>query len=342
MGTKIMSQFFDQIDFVPSDLLSATPESLQSIFSKPTLIHLTGKHPEPLFVSVLLHGNETTGFFAVQALLKQYQKQSLPRSLSIFFGNIKAASQGLRRLEDQPDFNRIWPGTTLEKSAESMMVAKVVEIMNAKNIFASIDVHNNTGINPHYACINKLENPFLQLATLFGRFVVHFTRPQGVQSAAFANICPAVTLECGRPGQQYGVEHALEFLNSSLHLTELSSHPVHHQDIDLYHTVVIVKIKPEVQFSFSHPDAGLVLDPDLEKLNFTDVAANTVIGKLNKLNHLPLIAIDEHGQDVTEHFFHVTDGQLCISRATMPSMLTLDERVIGQDCLCYLMERLAL
>jgi succinylglutamate desuccinylase len=337
-----MSPLFDQLDFVPDGLLSAIPESLQSIFKKPTLIHLTGKHAEPLFVSVLLHGNETTGFFAIQALLKQYQYQTLPRSLSIFFGNIKAASQGLRRLNGQPDFNRIWPGTPLEESAESMMVAEIVDIMQKKNIFASVDVHNNTGLNPHYACINKLENSFLQLATLFGRFVVHFTRPQGVQSAAFANICPAVTLECGRPGQQYGVEHALEFLTSSLHLTELSDHPVHHQDIDLYHTVAIVKIKPEIQFSFSQYDVDLLLDPDLEKLNFTDVAANTLIATIKNVTDLPLIAVDEHGHDVSNRFFKVTDGQLFISRATMPSMLTLDERVIQQDCLCYLMERVAL
>jgi len=337
-----MSQLFDQIDFIPDGLLSAAPTQLLSLFDKPTLIHLKGKHPDPLFVSVLLHGNETTGFFAVQALLKQYKEQTLPRSLSIFFGNIKAASKDLRRLDGQPDFNRIWPGTPLPESPESRMVAEIVDIMNKKNIFASIDVHNNTGINPHYACVNKLDKNYLQLATLFSRFVVYFTRPQGVQSAAFSHICPAITLECGRPGQQYGVEHALEFLTSSLHLTEFSDHPVHHQDIDLYHTVAIVKIKPKITFSFSQNDADLLLDPDLEKLNFTDVAANTVIANVKNSTAIPLTAIDEHGQDVSDRFFNISNGQLLISRATMPSMLTLDERVIQQDCLCYLMERLTL
>jgi hypothetical protein len=33
---------------------------------------------------------------------------------------------------------------------------------------------------------------------------------------------------------------------------------------------------------------------------------------------------------------------LSIKRSTMPSMLTLDEHVIKQDCFCYLMERLAI
>lgn len=341
MGDKVISQSFDQLDYIPKGLLDSTPESLHTLLAKPTLIHLTGKHQEPLFVSVLLHGNEPTGFFAVQQLLLHYQNKELPRSISIFFGNINAASLGLRRLENQPDYNRIWPGTPLEDCLESLMVSQVVEIMRSKNIFASIDIHNNTGLNPHYACINRLDAQFLHLATLFGRFVVYFTRPQGVQSAAFAPFCPSVTLECGRPGQQYGVEHALDFLNSCIHLAEFPTKPIHHQDIDLYHTVAQVNVKSDVEFSFQQ-QVQLLLDPDLEKLNFTDVDAGTVIGQVNDNNDLPVIAYDEHGNDVSEQYFAVKSKQLIICRSTMPSMLTLDEKVIQQDCLCYLMERLAI
>jgi succinylglutamate desuccinylase len=43
---------------------------------------------------------------------------------------------------------------------------------------------------------------------------------------------------------------------------------------------------------------------------------------------------------VVDQFFDLSHGNLQIIRPTMPSMLTLDERVIKQDCLCYLMERL--
>ena len=55
-------------------------------------------------------------------------------------------------------------------------------------MFASIDIHNNTGLNPHYGCVNRLDPPFLHLATLFSRIVVYFKRPLGVQSAAFASV----------------------------------------------------------------------------------------------------------------------------------------------------------
>ncbi|MFZ2168458.1 MAG: peptidase M14, partial [Methylococcaceae bacterium] len=209
-------------------------------------------------------------------------------------------------------------------------------------VFASVDIHNNTGLNPHYACINSLENQFLQLASLFGRLVVYFIRPKGVQSAAFAQICPAVTLECGRPDQQHGIEHALEFLNSCLRLTELPQHQILPRDIDLFHTVAQVKIDDKVNFSFNQVDADFLLSSDIERMNFTEISPGTVFGISKNNAYLPVIAKDEHGNIITDDFFSVENGVLQINRPTMPSMLTLDERVIKQDCLCYLMERIHL
>jgi hypothetical protein len=221
-----------------------------------------------------------------------------------------------------------------------MMAKDIVNIMKRKKVFASIDVHNNTGLNPHYACINKLDNKFLQLANLFGRLTVYFTRPKGVQSSAFAEICPAVTLECGRPDQPYGVEHAYNFIESCMHLHEIPDKPVHHQDIDLFHTVAQVKMLDGTDFSFTDTQAPLVLDDSLEKLNFTEISPGTRFGIMDGQQGLPLIAFNESGQEVTDRYFSIENNQLQVIRSTMPSMLTLDEQVIKQDCLCYLMERI--
>ncbi len=331
-----------ELDCLPDGILTVTPDSLHTLLPTPTLIHLQGLQPEPLFISVLLHGNEPTGFLALQMLLKKYSIQTLPRSVSVFFGNVQAAKHGLRHLDNQPDFNRIWPGTELSECEETRMMQEVYDIMAEKQPFASIDIHNNTGLNPHYACINRLDYPFLQLASLFGRLVVFFTRPKGVQSNSFAEICPAVTLECGRPGQQYGVEHAFEFLNSCINLTALPDHPLPDRDLAIYHTVAQVKIRDNIRFSFTDSDKDLFLDGELESMNFTEIVPGTLFGTVNLSNQMPVIAEDEHGNNVTDKFFTVRNKQLLIRRRTMPSMLTLDERVIKQDCLCYLMERLVL
>lgn len=332
---------FAQFDYLPPGLLETDHKNLHTILPSPTLIHLPGKQTAPLFISVLLHGNEPTGFIAVQLLLKKYCNKPLPRALSLFLGNVGAASQDLRRFEDQPDFNRIWPGTEISDCPETAMALAIVDIMKARQVFASIDIHNNTGINPHYACINKLDNANLHLAALFNRLVVYFIRPKGVQSAAFAELCPSVTLECGRPGQQNGVEHALEFLDSCLHLFDFPQQSILPQDIDLFHTVAQVKIDDSSNFSFSQTDTDLLLNQDLDHLNFTEVAQGTVFG-LVKNNVMPVIAKDENGHIVTSDFFSIQNGLLQLTKSTMPSMLTLDECVIRQDCLCYLMERMTL
>lgn len=329
-----------QLNAIPAGFLTAKTDTLYTVLPGPSLIHLRGHIAEPLFVSVLLHGNEPTGLMAVQALLKKYQDTPLPRSLSVFVGNIEAARHGMRRLENQPDYNRVWPGADHPECPETAMMQEVLDIMKRRNVFASIDVHNNTGLNPHYACVNKLDHRFLQLASLFGRLIVYFTRPKGVQSGAFAEICPAVTLECGRPGQQHGVEHALDYLNTCLHLKDIHDQPVAERNIDIYHTVAQVKTREDIVFSFEQGEYDLMLDKDLEKMNFTEISAGTMFGTVNHNSHIPVVAKDEHGNIVTEDFFEINNNELQLKRTTMPSMLTLDERVIKQDCLCYLMEKI--
>ena len=139
---------------------------------------------------------------------------------------------------------------------------------------------------------------------------------------------------------KHGLEHALEFLNSCLRLTELPQHKILARNIDLFHTVAQVKIKNKVSFSFNQVDTDLLLKEDLERMNFTEVSPGTVLGTCKNNATMPLIAKDEYGNDVTDDFFSFQNGELQINRLTMPSMLTLNERVIRQDCLCYLMERM--
>lgn len=326
-----------QCEQVPEGFLQAQAHELESLLGGPTLIHLRGRRGPPLFLSTLLHGNETTGFEALQQLLRR--DTPLARDLSIFVGNVTAASHGVRRLEGQADYNRVWPGTEQAPGAEARLMTEVVDVMRQRQVFASIDIHNNTGLNPHYACVNRIEAPFLQLATLFSRTVVYFTRPVGVQSAAFADLCPAVTVECGQSGQAHSTRHALEFIDACLHLSEVPSQPVAEHDLALFHTVATVKVPSAVSFSFSRADTDILFDRDLDHFNFRELRAGTRLGRLRPGSQVSLQALDNQGRDVAGDYFQVHNNELHLARDLMPSMLTLDERVIRQDCLCYLMER---
>ena len=330
----------NEIEYLPDGLLDIAVESLAELLGGPTLMHLPGRRPEPLFVTVLAHGNESTGFYAVQSLLQKYRHRELPRALSIFIGNVTAASQGQRFLDGQTDYNRVWPGTDLRNTPEMQMMQQVVDSMRARKAFASIDVHNNTGINPHYGCINRVDNQFLHLAAQFSRTVVYFIRPLGVQSMAMSYVCPAVTIECGKPDHEYGMAHARDYIDACLHMSELPQHPVASHDVDLFHTVAVVKIPADVSFGFDGSALDLQLNGNLDHLNFRELPAGTELGRVRPGAAVELDVTDDNNQSVYDRYFTINDDALVTARPLMPSMLTLDETIIRQDCLGYLMERL--
>lgn len=325
---------------LPEGLLHLPADRLHERLPGPCLIHLEGRRHQPLFVSVLLHGNEDTGWQAAQAVLQKHARGGLPRSLSLFIGNLDAARQGQRRLDGQPDYNRVWPGTPDTDLPEFRMMKQVVDDMAGRGVFASVDVHNNTGLNPHYACVNELADPFLHLATLFSRTVVYFVRPLGVQSAAFARLCPSVTVECGKAGSAGSAEHAASFLEACLNLSEFPAHPVPAQDVDLFHTVATVKVPDALSFGFGGHGLDIDFIPDLDHLNFMELDRGAVFGQTRPGGQACLLAMNEDGRDVGAHLFDCSGGRIRLRKPLMPAMLTRDERVIRQDCLCYLMERL--
>jgi len=322
------------IDYLPDGLLSSPVERLHNILAGPTLIQLAGKRRSPLFISIMLHGNEDTGLLAVQALLRKHSE--LPRDLTIFIGNVEASRFRQRWLDHQQDYNRIWqPGNT----PEHKMAEQVTQIMRSSSTFAAIDIHNNTGINPHHAAVHYLDNRSLQLACLFGRKVVYTITPKGTLSASFANFCPSITVECGKPGQTYGVNHALEFLEGCLHLADLPDKPVHEHDLDLFHIVAVVKIPAGVNFGFGTEDTPICFNDNLDHLNFRELNAGTALAKVKPGNTIRLDALDEHGSQVWDKYFAIKDNEIRLTRKVMPAMLTIDREAIEQDCLCYLMEQ---
>ena len=333
------------LDQLPAALRNVDPRALGELLPGPTLVHLPGQRPEPLFVSILLHGNETSGLRAIQKVLAAYAGRELPRALSVLFGNVAAAQAGVRRLDTQPDYNRVWPGGVLPEGdpqarALQALFGEVLEAMRARRVFASIDLHNTTGHNPYYGCVTELDVPHLQLAALFSRTVVHFRRPEGTQTSAFSKLCPSVAAECGRAADPQGAQHAAEFVDAVLHLAEIPSQPVRSGDVHLFHTVATVRVKQAASFSFDGSPATLRFDPQLEWFNFRELEAGTVFARCAEDAAACLDVRDENDRDVRDRFLTRNGDQIELLRRVMPAMLTRDERAVRQDCLCYFMERL--
>ena len=330
-----------ELDHIPTGLLDRPATALHRELGGPTLIHLQGRNPQPLFVTVLQHGNEVTGWEAVRRLLKShYEFDQLPRSLSILIGNVHAAKHRLRRLDDQLDYNRCWPGGNHEDSEVGKLFLEITDRMRSLSPIAAIDIHNNTGLNPHYAAINRIRPEFLRLASYFSSKVVYFKMPVGTQSLAFSRFCPSTTLECGQAGNVLGTDHSIGFLETCMHLSDIPTTPVDAEEVHLYHMVATVRVHDDALFGFGNVPTDIAFREKLDVLNFQELPAGFTLGDINGGPAQPLLAVDIDGHDVTDQYFRFDRDRIETVRELMPSMLTLDRRVIQQDCLCYLMERI--
>lgn len=320
---------------LPAGFLECGTRDLYSMFNRPTLIHLPGDHPAPpLFVSTLLHGNETTGFTALQNVLRHYEGRP-PRPVSVFLGNLVAAHDDERYLPGQPDYNRIW---SQGAGPEHEIAHRVVDVMRELDVCACIDIHNNTGRNPHYAIINSRDPRHLAMAGKFSKTVVYATYPDSSCSVAFSALCPAVTLEAGVVGDASGVDHVARYLTACMEGDVwLDDADV---DIDLYHTVAMVRVKDSCSVGMLGEGADLELSPDVDSLNFNMLEPGTPLGYARNDCSECVTVHTEDASLTRSDFLAVERGELRTTRPVMPAMLTTDCDIIRMDCMCYLMERL--
>jgi len=325
------------LDGLPNGLLDCSARDLHQVLDGPVLIELEGRRGPPLFVSILQHGNEDSGLGAVQRVLVEYRNRRLPRSLMLFVGNVEAARHGLRRLDGQPDYNRVWPGTTHDpETPECRMMAEVHSRAVARRAVAAIDFHNNSGRNPHYAVVCTLEPRTLGLAAMFAPRAVCFRGIPGTQTASLTGLIPAITAECGLPGEPGNAEAAARLLAAALCLEELPEGP--RSPLELYHTLGVVSVREEVNFGFDGGEVDLRFEPALDKMNFRELEPGTILGAT--AHPMPLRMVDESGRDVAEDYLATSEGKLQLRKRAVPAMFTSDPRIIRQDCLGYLMERL--
>lgn len=331
-----MNEKLCQLDKLPRGFLDLEISHLRDVMPEPSLIYLEGAKSPALFVSILLHGNEFSGLKIMQALLSKYP-QRLPRSLFLFVGNVRAAEVSKRSLPGQTDYNRGWPGHELEPNDVTRILQQVVDVVTEDSLFAAIDIHNNTGANPHYACMTDVTRDNQHLASMFNHIGLVFNQPKGVSTMAFNGFCPAVTIECGKPGDLAGIEHGTELLDALLHMDHFPDRPVATHDLQLVKSLVTLNIPHDVSFDFNlSAQADLNFETGFERKNFTEIKPTDVFA-LTRVKK-PLLITNQHGEDVTDEILRIENGKVYLNRTLMPAMITLDKTIVRQDCLCYLLD----
>lgn len=330
-----------QVEGLPPGLLDAEAHQLADLLGGPTLLRIKRTAPSalsrrqsapdapacaPIFVSVLLHGNETSGWDGLRRFLRAHPV--VRRDLLVFIGNVEAAAVGLRRLPQQADFNRIW-------RPASGVAAELLSCIGVQTLRAVVDFHNNTGKTPHYAILTDPSQASLGLARLFADIGVYLEKPASVLTRAFAGRAPCVALELGQVGDPQATERAAGFLAALLALDEL---PQGAGDLRLHRTLARVHPPLDAAFGFAGEDTkglDLVLDGGLEASNFRPLPAGTPFGVAR--NGARLQVRDNNRQDVTDRFLEVRAGRILTTKTLIPAMFTSDVDMVRQDCLCYLM-----
>jgi len=331
-------------DELPNTFLEVSNRDIKKVFDKPTLIHLRGEKPSAVFVSILIHGNEYSGLEIMQEILEKYKTTNgykLPRSIWLFVGNVDAAELGLRLLDSQIDFNRAWPGTDNPDNETSKLLQKVMETITKTELFAAVDLHNNTGQNPPYGCISQVNEKNKYLCTLFNHIAMVFKTPKGVSTMAFDDICPAITLECSTPGNTLAKAKAFDFVDALLHMDHFPDKPVSEHDLQLVQNSATIKINENVTFSFeenlhSPSEMDVIVVNNFDHHNFTILQEGEVFAHTKVVK--PFIVTSQRGNDITDTIIENNNGAISLKKALMPAMISIDKKIVLQDCLCYLLE----
>ena len=333
------------LEHIPSAFLSISHREIKELFNTPTLIHLKGEKHPALFISILLHGNEFSGLQIMQEILKKYQTTDgykLPRDIWLFVGNVDAAQMGVRLRDGQIDFNRAWPGTPEPDSDTAILIQEVMDRITQEDLFASIDLHNNTGQNPPYGCISVVNEKNKYLSSFFNHIAMVFQSPKGVSTMAFDDICPAITLECSTPGNVPAKKRAFELIDDLMHMDHFPEKPLPAHDLQLVKNSATIKINADVTFCFEDEEYSdslgydLILVKNFDHHNFTLLEKGEVFAytKVDK----PFLVVAPDGQDITEEIIQNDEGKLSLKNALMPAMISMDKKIVLQDCLCYLLE----
>lgn len=324
---------------LPDRLLELDDIELLEELERPTLIRVpgTGELP-PRGIATLLHGDEDTGYRAAMRVLRR--KRSYPFDLFVIVGNVRAALAGggfaHRFLDDQEDFNRIWgtePTTRMRLAADGMLS----DLREAK-VSAMVDIHNNSGTNPFYAIVTRLEEASLNLATIFTTTVLHWQLGVHTLMEALTDVCPAVAVECGLPGRPDSLSFAVDGIRRFLGTPEIADTELE-RDYDLYGDLRKVTVRPEVRFSFGgelSDEIDFVVEQDADAYNFETVPAGHVIGRVTPGSAVPLQVGGIGGEDVTDRFVTVRDDQVVITREITPVMMTRTADAARKDCLFYI------
>lgn len=308
---------------IEKQLLDVPARDLHQYLKGPTIFELRAQYKRPFFASVLLHGNETSGWDAVRRFLQDYPTASM----LLFVGNVHAAASGVRHLPHEPDFNRIWRSDPWKSEIDS--------IIRDFDPWCAVDFHNNSGPNPPYNVVTDQRKLTLALAKMFSDRVIFTDHTQDILARAISDQCPAVTIETGTINDPESERRAYEMLCA---LDERQWFPEESpclDDFDAYKTLGIVKAKHATNDLATYP----TFNPLLRNSSFQTLTAGTRFVESIESDWEIRVENPSSNEDLTHEFFDCRESEVFLARDVVLSMFTSEPLLAVQDCVCYFLTR---
>jgi len=168
---------------------------------------------------------------------------------------------------------------------------------------------------------------------------VYFIEPHEALSMAFSKFCPSTTIECGKPGE--GIEKVFGFIEHVYKLNEIPRSAVQELDMQIYHTLARIMIPKgaRVTFDQENVDTDFCFITNFDDLNFEELNPGTLLGHRYN-DKFEIMVNDETGVNISDQIITYDGNKILSKQFIIPSMFTKDTKVIEQDCLGYLMEKI--
>jgi hypothetical protein len=200
-----------------------------------------------------------------------------------------------------------------------------------------VDLHNNTGHNPPFSVVTRLDETRLALTSLFSHLCIHNDLRLGTLIEATEDDFPGVTIECGRAGNPAADVTAFEGLERYLE-EEIPSAPTG-GDLTVLEKPIRVCIPNGTRLAFAEQavaGADLTVMGDIDRHNFQLMPPNEPVGWVEDADAWPVVARGADGQDVSRELFGMRGKLLETRQAGVPIMMTTDPVGAASDCLFYL------
>ena len=321
-------QHFDQIP----EQVHLEPKSFLQWLGKTSIIK--AGHSSPcLVLFCLIHGNEPSGFYAFQELLKKlYSQDYLQKTVYFVFANVKAALSSIqfdiRFTEDQSDLNRIWENAG-KNTEQNQIVEELKQFIKEKKPQLLVDFHNTSGSNPVYLITPpNFDHSLIQKYSYFSTRILEDNDGRMLISWS-DKICPSFLIECGKNISPQSHCHAQEILEKVLIFSQAQAGQIFFPEkIQIASNPSTFFVKPGTEITIADHNTGtdLVLRTDLDKYNDQLLPAGFFFGWANKPG------IVEHEK------MAIIDNQLLLKTEAALILLTTSIPAIQKTCLGYFVD----